>query len=516
MSKEIQSAARLLDKGEIARGGMGSIRRMMDQTIQREVATKVFDPALTMKDPEASRRFLQEGQITGQLDHPNIVPVYHIGVAQDGAPAFFTMKLVEGETLTALIDRRDLDRPSERELERLLRLYLKVCDAVAFAHSRGVVHRDLKPDNVMVGSHGQVYVMDWGCARPLRDRMVTDPGHGGPRRPGIYLSEVTKENIGMVIGTPSYMAPEQAWGRVADIDTRTDVFALGAILYRLLTQVPPYEGTEFMAVVHEAQQCKIKNPQVVVKERHPTARLPKELCRITMKALAALPNDRYQSVEALAGDLEAFVRGGTWLASRIFAAGEVVVQEGDIGDEAYIITAGRCEAFKIEKGARVTLRVMGPGSVFGETAVLTGGRRTASVIALEDLTVLVVSRASLVEELCFDSWTGAFIRTLAERFRDLDAQLAAARQAAQDARLASWVRDYVIALGKESSPGVFEAPWAAVATALNASGVADGADVIAALTRCPDVELDRTRAMVLVDSPGASAARRAAAGAAAE
>src|SRR5258705_3892903 len=125
------------------------------------------------------------------------------------------------------------------------------------------------------------------------------------------------------------MAPDQAWGRVADIDTRTDVFALGAILYRLLTQVAPYQGSEFMAVLVEAQQCKVKSPQVVVKEQHPTARLPKELCRITMKAMAALPNDRYQSVEALAADLEAFVRGGTWLASRGFAAGQLVVQEGD-------------------------------------------------------------------------------------------------------------------------------------------------------------------------------------------
>ncbi len=510
MSNEIESAARLLDKGEIARGGMGSIRRMMDQTIYREVATKVFDPALIHKDPDAPKRFLQEGQITGQLDHPNIVPVYHIGINADGQPAFFTMKLVEGDTLTKLIDARDLDRPSERELERLLRLYLKVCDAVAFAHSRGVVHRDLKPDNVMVGSHGQVYVMDWGCARPLRDRLITDPGHGGRRPPGVYLSETTREKLGMVIGTPSYMAPEQAWGRVADIDTRTDVFALGAILYRLLTQVAPYQGDEFMAVLAEAQQCNLRNPQAVVKERHPTARLPKELCRIAMKAMAALPNDRYPSVEALAADLEAFVRGGTWLTSRTIAAGQLVVREGEPGDEAYIITAGRCEAFKLEGGGRVSLRIMGPGSVFGETAVLTGGARTASVVALDELTVLVVSRASLVEEICFDSWTGAFIRTLAERFRDVDAQLTAARQAAQDARLASWVRDYVIAAGAQSAPGVFEAPWSAVAAALSAAAAASGAaegDIIAALSRVPDVELDRARGMIVVDSPGAGAAR---------
>src|SRR5262245_40690916 len=111
MGKEIESAARLLDQGEIARGGMGSIRKMVDRTIHRMVAAKWFDPVTLDKDPEARLRFLQEGQITGQLDHPNIVPVYHIGLTPEGDPGFFTMKFVEGQTLTALIDARDLDRP---------------------------------------------------------------------------------------------------------------------------------------------------------------------------------------------------------------------------------------------------------------------------------------------------------------------------------------------------------------------------------------------------------------------
>ena len=144
------------------------------------------------------------------------------------------MKLVDGETLTARIAATPR---SERELTRLLEIFLKICDAVAFAHSRGVIHRDLKPDNIMLGTFGQVYVMDWGCAHVLpKPRRLNEP-EGRPRR---TLSELP----GTVIGTPGYMAPEQAWGKTDEIDERTDVFGLGAILYHILTGTSPHPGSQ--------------------------------------------------------------------------------------------------------------------------------------------------------------------------------------------------------------------------------------------------------------------------------
>ncbi len=211
----LRGKERLRDEGEIARGGMGSIRRLYDTDLLRHIAMKVLDIEWAAH-PGSKERFLDEARITGQLDHPNIVPIHELVLDARGVPSYFTMTLVDGQTLTSLIAAQK----TQRDLERLLEILVRVCDAMAFAHSRGIIHRDLKPDNVMVGSFGQVYVMDWGCAHVCDDRRFA------PRR---------ADPEGTVIGTVQYMAPEQAWGRIQQIDHRTDVFALGGILYKMLT-----------------------------------------------------------------------------------------------------------------------------------------------------------------------------------------------------------------------------------------------------------------------------------------
>ncbi|HEX4462148.1 MAG TPA: serine/threonine-protein kinase, partial [Polyangia bacterium] len=232
---------RLRDEGEIARGGMGSIRRLYDTELLRHIAMKVLDNELAMQ-PESKERFLDEARITGQLDHPNIVPVHELVLDARGVPSYFTMKLVDGETLTRLIAAQK----TQRDLERLLEILVKVCDAMAFAHSRGIIHRDLKPDNIMVGSFGQVYVMDWGCAH------VSDTERSAIAR--------RADPEGTVIGTVQYMAPEQAWGQIQKIDQRTDVFAIGGILYKMLTGSPPYPGP-IPEALPLAQQRRLKPPE---------------------------------------------------------------------------------------------------------------------------------------------------------------------------------------------------------------------------------------------------------------
>jgi serine/threonine-protein kinase len=412
---------RFEDRGEIAAGGTSSIRHVFDRRIRRHVAMKVIDP-LMASWPEATRLLIEEGQITGQLDHPNIVPVHEIGTAADGAP-MFVMKLVAGRTLTELI------RDAHDDLPRLLKVFLRVCDAVAFAHSRGVLHRDLKPDNVMIGSHGQVYVMDWGCAQLVDDSRLggtdEDDDFGGKTRvfqPPVELDGGPSRVIdgtGTVIGTGAYMAPEQAWGRTDEIDVRTDVFALGGCLYQILTRRPPYGGKNHLESVQLAQQGDIRPPT----EAAPGLRMPRQLCRIAMRALEREPSKRYPSVEALQGDVERFLLGGEYFETRVFPAGAIVMQEGEDADAAYIVTGGTCEAFHVVDGARVSLRTMGPGDVFGETALLTGGARTASVVAIDELTTQVVTRESLDDQLRAGSWLGTLVKALAERFRDVDEKL---------------------------------------------------------------------------------------------
>ncbi|MHC5039702.1 MAG: protein kinase domain-containing protein [Planctomycetota bacterium] len=285
--------------GEIARGGMGAIVKLVDNDIRRPVAMKVI---LGDDVKERVERFVEEAQVTGQLEHPNIVPVHELGLNHEGK-VYFTMKLVKGESLDAIIDAvadKDPEAVRKYRLSHLLQIFLKVCDAIAFAHSKGVIHRDLKPENVMVGRFGEVLVMDWGLAK-VKGREDT-------------ASEALVETIrsekavgrtlsGEVMGTPSYMPPEQAAGKVERIDERSDVFALGAMLYKILTHEVPYAGSHVTEVLKKAVQCAYKVPRV----KSPWNRIPKALQSICMRAMAGRKEDRYASVEGMVEDIRAYL-----------------------------------------------------------------------------------------------------------------------------------------------------------------------------------------------------------------
>jgi len=228
--------------GELARGGVGVVLVAHDNDIGRDVAVKVLHEEHA-DDPAMLQRFVEEAQIGGQLQHPGIVPVYELGLDLRQRP-YFTMKLVQGETLAAQLDRR---RDPGDDAARLLTVFARVCETVAFAHARGVVHRDLKPGNVMVGEFGEVLVMDWGFAKVL--------GRGEAARPAARVataSDTSASVAGTILGTPAYMPPEQAAGDVDRLDARADVFALGAILGQILTGRPPYVGDELLAQARTA------------------------------------------------------------------------------------------------------------------------------------------------------------------------------------------------------------------------------------------------------------------------
>ena len=242
--------------GEIARGGMGAILKGHDTELNRDLAIKVLLDR-HRDNAELVRRFVEEAQIGGQLQHPGIVPIYELGVLPDRRP-FFAMKLVKGLTLSELLGGRP-DPADDRP--RLLSIFEAVCQTVAYAHARGVIHRDLKPSNVMVGSFGEVQVMDWGLAKVLPRGGVADDGHEPTREPNDPVSVIHTarsgwgadgSQAGSVLGTPGYMAPEQARGELDQVDERADVFGLGAILCEVLTGEPAFVGRTLAETLRNA------------------------------------------------------------------------------------------------------------------------------------------------------------------------------------------------------------------------------------------------------------------------
>ena len=245
--------------GEIARGGMGVILKGHDTDLGRDVALKVLDGELA-KNPAVVQRFVEEAQIGGQLQHPGIVPVYDLGLMADESP-YFTMKLVKGRTLSALFQQR---KTTADNRGRLLAIFESVCQTMAYAHSKGVLHRDLKPANIMVGAFGEVQVVDWGLAKVLHRGGVADERRAKETLHTIIEtvrsgpgSSGSDSLVGSVMGTPAYMAPEQAQGEVEKLDERADVFSLGAILCEILTGRPPYEETPNESVLVQASKAKL-------------------------------------------------------------------------------------------------------------------------------------------------------------------------------------------------------------------------------------------------------------------
>ncbi len=403
---EMKLEKRLFLNGQVGRGGTGIIEEVFDRNLLRSVARKVIKPD-RVDDEAACGYLVEEAQITAQLDHQQIVPVHELGIDKDGH-LYFTMKLVQGRTFKEIVREKEFAERTKREIFEQLQTFIKVCDAVAFAHNRGVIHRDLKTENIMVGEYGEVYLMDWGLAK-LQERRPSRMDREGPSIDD-RQEYVLPDEDGMVRATLAYMAPEQARGDVEAVDERTDVFCLGGILFELLTRKPPYHQQSIHKVVIAALEGHITPPEEMV-----DFDLPFKLCQIAMKAMERIPENRYQSVNELKSEIEGFLQSGWQFKSRVFQAGALIVREGDPGDEAYIITKGRCRAFRVVDGTKIILQEMSEGDVFGEIAVFAKQPRGASVEAIDQVSVMVVKGEYFDEDLGMNSWIGVFVKALAER-----------------------------------------------------------------------------------------------------
>ena len=370
-------ASRYLVEKEIARGGMGAILRVWDEDIRRHIAMKV---ALERETPSGDggsgdarmlARFLEEAQVTGQLEHPGIVPVHELGMDASGR-VFFTMRLVRGRDLRAIYELVHGGHEGWNET-RALMVLLKVCEAVAFAHKKGVLHRDLKPANVMVGDFGEVYVMDWGLARVVGRadrhdvRLATDSM--ASRSVRTERREVREEAPdtplvtmdGDVVGTPAYMAPEQARGDLERLDARADVYSIGAMLYHLFTRQMPYFQRGSRLSNRTVLAMVLQGPPTPLRELRRD--FPAELVAICEKAMAREAADRYASTLELAEDLRAYMehrvvrayRTGAftelrkWVERNRGTAAALALLVAGIGAGAFVLEHVRAKADRRER-----------------------------------------------------------------------------------------------------------------------------------------------------------------------
>ena len=306
-----ETPGRYTQEREYARGGMGRILIAHDEQLGRDIAMKELlpkeqapaadgRPSPVRASVPLMARFLQEARITGQLEHAGIVPVYELGYRQDGT-LYYTMKLVRGKTLSKAIK----EGKTLRDRLGLLFHFADLCNAIAYAHSRGVIHRDIKPANVMVGEFGETVVLDWGLAKTVGKEDV----HADGMTKTLHAmrlgdeSEIAKTQYGQTLGTPAYLSPEQARGQLDQVDERSDVYSLGAVLYEILTGDVPFSGKS----VREVLDNVINKDVTPVSDHEPN--VPPELAAICERALLKNPQQRYASAKDLAAEIERFQSG---------------------------------------------------------------------------------------------------------------------------------------------------------------------------------------------------------------
>jgi serine/threonine-protein kinase len=338
--------------GEIARGGMGAVLLGRDPDLGRDLAVKVLLESHEDK-PDMLRRFVEEAQIGGQLQHPGIVPVYELGTFADRRP-YFTMKLVKGRTLSALL----AERPSPaHDLPRFLTIFDAICQTVAYSHARGVIHRDLKPSNIMAGSFGEVQVMDWGLAKVLQESGIAGQSPTQPEPEESLVATVRSGshlNVsqgGSVLGTPAYMSPEQAAGALDRVDRRSDVFGLGAILCEILTGLPAYTRRGAMEILRKAA----RGETAVALARLESCGVEAELVALAKDCLAVEPELRPRDARLVAERITAYLAG---VQDRLRAAEVARAAETARAEEAIVRARAERRARQFQVGLAASLLLL--------------------------------------------------------------------------------------------------------------------------------------------------------------
>ena len=286
---------RYIEFSPLGKGGGGQLQSCLDMNLGRRVIMKTLPPHLANHE-YLRARFLREARVTAQLQHPNTVPVYEIGHDNEGR-LYFTMKKLEGETLRDILEDQVAGKNKvihTYNLDRMMGVLIQVCNALSYAHAHGVVHRDVKPENIQIGSFGEVMLLDWGVAK-----VWAMEDEDEPERQMMEHEELTSD--GQRPGTPLYMSPEQVRGG-GEIDHRTDIYSIGVVLYEILTLKEPHRGNR----VSETFEMITKETAIPPEQRTPDRNIPARLSKITLKAMEKDPNNRYQSMQDMIDEIREF------------------------------------------------------------------------------------------------------------------------------------------------------------------------------------------------------------------
>ena len=407
--RDRESGGRYRTLEQIGQGGMAVVSKSLDRVLRRMVATKELRLEAAIRSEYAESAMAREVRLVGYLDHPGIVPVYDRLRGELGTPGY-AMKLIAGKTLAERIGFPNAEVGSTPiPVAEAVNLLQRVAETLAYAHDRGVLHLDLKPENLMIGGYGEVYLMDWGNGR------LFDPA---PYR--AYLGEHVREEDfnalcaeppSRISGTVFFMSPEQTAGAREDLGRQSDVFSAGVLVYLLLLGRLPFAGRDLPSTMLAIQQ---REPPAIDQTR---PGIPRRLAQIVARMLAKDPAARYPDFHALLADLAAYQAAGHGFALREFAPGEVIFGEGEEGDCSYDIISGRVAVDRKAEGEVRRLAELGPGEVLGEIAILASTPRSATATALETSVLRVLPRAEVREELDkLPPWVGSMITTLASRF----------------------------------------------------------------------------------------------------
>lgn len=397
--------------GDIGEGGLSKVTSSFDGLLGRIVAVKELKEE-NFSDPDHLKAFITEARMISYLDHPGVVTVYDTHLTEDGRLRY-TMQLVEGRTLSEFLQYHiETEVVYENYLFDVLNIFTKLCETLAYAHDKGVIHLDIKPENVMLGNYGEVKIMDWGNARLYDDSFYQDYVRK-------FVSEGSDASIQMdadeaIFGTPLYMSPEQTLSR-SELGPTSDIFSVGVVIYELLTGQKPFAAPTVEEIIERVRTL----APPAVHELNPD--IPLRLSGIIQRMMQKAPGDRHQSAHEVLNDIQAAQTSGQAFPLWEIPAGQVIFHEGDPGDFTIRIKSGRVEISKQNQGTRVVLAELGPGDVLGELSVFSNMPRTATATTLEDTAVYLMRNSEVNAELDkLSPWVSQMISALSKRFGELN------------------------------------------------------------------------------------------------